>query len=179
MIDGSRIVLARTLGCVLACALSLSASAVRAGDKKTYPGSFCHTNVVDDFGQNYYQNLLGRYFHLSDSPAVLCPVLRDVGSNTDGLANVVIWISAPGAGSVGCGIYMMDSATGMISGQASQGIEFGPEGGVKKVDFNMPRTTLNGPAVSARGPIGLACGVPPGFAIIGYMVEEYSAGDSD
>jgi hypothetical protein len=169
----------RKLSIAALCMTLLAAHDASAGDKKTYPGSFCHANMLDDFDKNYYQNLFGYYFHLSDAPAVLCPVMRDVGTNTDGLANIVVWISAPGPGSVGCGVYMLSAATGLIVGQGSQGVDFGPEGGVKKIDFSMAQALINGPGMSDEGPIGLACGVPSGFAIIGYMVEEFTAGDSD
>jgi hypothetical protein len=58
-------------------------------------------------------------------------------------------------------------------------VAFGENGGVKKIDFRMPDTAIHGPGVSGEGPIGLACGLPRGFSIIGYMVEEFAAGDSE
>jgi hypothetical protein len=154
------------------CGALLVPELASAGDTKTYPGSFCHTNVIDDFDKNYSQSLFGYYFHLSEAPAVLCPVVRDVGTDAAGLSKVVVWISAPGQGSVGCGVYLMSAVTGAIIAQGSQGVEFGPEGGVKPIRFSMLHAPPGDPGTEDEGTIGLACGVPQGFAIIGYRVEE-------
>jgi len=150
-----------------------------AGDQKTYPGSFCRPNLLDAFDRSYFLSVTGYYFQIAETPQVLCPLLRDVTTNTDGLADVELWISAPGEGSVGCGLYMLD-AQGMIVGQSSRGVVFGPEGGVEKIDFSsMDGTPIRGEGLSREGPMGIACSLPKGFAIIGYMIEESGSGDSD
>jgi hypothetical protein len=157
----------------------LPASRASAGDQKTYPGSFCRPNLVDAFDRSYFLSVSGYYFQIAETPQVLCPLLRDVTTNTDGLADIELWISAPGEGSVGCGLYMLN-VPGMIVGQGSRGVQFGPEGGVKKIDFsNMDGKAISGEGLSAAGPMGIACSLPKGFAIIGYMIEESGSGDSD
>jgi hypothetical protein len=165
-------VLCATIAC-------LSTGRARAGDQKTYPGSFCRPNLLDAFDRSYFLSVTGYYFQIAETPQVLCPVLRDLTTNTDGLADIELWISAPGEGSVGCGLYMLD-APGMIVGQGSRGVDFGPEGGVKKIDFSsMDGTPIHGEGLSKEGPMGIACSLPRGFAIIGYMIEESGSGDSD
>lgn len=166
---------------VLICATSagLAVSRASAGDQKTYPGSFCRPNLVDAFDRSYFLSVSGYYFQIAETPQVLCPLLRDVTTNTDGLADIELWISAPGEGSVGCGLYMLN-VPGMIVGQGSRGVQFGPEGGIQKIDFSdMDGKPIRGEGLSAEGPMGIACSLPKGFAIIGYMIEEFGSGDSD
>lgn len=149
------------------------------GDRKTYTGSFCRPNLLDTPDRSYFLNLAGHYYQVTDTPQVLCPLMRDVTNNQTGLADIDLWIAAPGEGSVGCGLYMLDGA-GAIVGQASRGVEFGAEGGIKKIDFLDPGPPIGGAGLSAdQGAFGIACSLPRGFSIVGYMVEERAAGDSD
>lgn len=154
-------------------------SAVATGDQKTYTGSFCRPNLVNTFDKSYFMNVAGYYFQVADTPSVLCPLLRDVTSNQNGLADIEFWISAPGEGFVGCGLYVLNAASAIV-GQASRGVSFGPEGGVQKIDFKTPGDAISGPGISDdQGPYGIACSLPKGFSIIGYMIEEFASGDSD
>lgn len=180
IIKGYRSVEARTAAAMMADAMTAASAASPVGDRKTYTGSFCRPNLLASFDKSYFSSVSGYYFQVAETPPVLCPLLRDVTSNDDGLAGIELWVAAPGQGAVGCGVYMLDAA-GSIVGQASRGVEFGTDGGVAKIDFGAPGTALiAGPGKSAdQGAFGIACSLPPGFAIIGYMIEEHLSGASN
>jgi len=87
-------------------------SSVDAGDIKLMPGATCFPELTTDAGYDYSQ---GGILDPSDSSVnVVCPIVRDVEGNTDGLDALRVYLYIPPSEEIVCGAYSMNNVSGTV-----------------------------------------------------------------
>jgi hypothetical protein len=150
---------------------------VLAADSKVYPGSAC----VPQFSSAYADGGIEIFLtgaiqnHTSDTIRVICTIVRDNTTNTNGLLNVTVRVFIPDSaadliqeGMTGCTVLSLDGFTEVESEQNIVSLPY-PRTGRLELEFSgKHRLTESIPL----GQYVLRCGMPSDAVLFSYFVIE-------
>jgi hypothetical protein len=147
------------LGATLA--MFFSSSLALANDVKLYSGSSCHSG-----GGETYDNTYGS---VDDSGTFYCPIIRDNTTNTNGLADVDVYVHNAVADGVNSGLSCTVLSFTNYGSLNDYNYVFAMNAGDRTLDFN---TTVS-VSVNGSGSYTMICNLSDGDRLYGYRVDEF------
>ncbi len=136
-------------------------------DAKTYPGIHCEAQSVAQI--NDFTNLGFDMFNATQGRKhVVCPIVRDNTSNTNGTHSVYVYVSNPANRTIECTLYSYDRYSGLIDSDTNSTSNPGDQTIFLDVDNSIE-----------RGYYGINCRLPQNGAIRSYEVREFHDTDED